>query len=190
MFRSVDLQVTSSKILINSSALQRVRELTDIWFLNKFDVVFNVSAKFDVSSYNAAVNELEIQYFGKRNSFQAYLISDGNTMDWLRHFYGETDEDTFHGVVLNLFLKFVELVHKEEVYALEDRLHIRRPTVLSNPKRAASLQKYYSWLASTADTAYPISPADDNFPFIHYDVLKSVSGHPMNTSNDDFSSVN
>jgi len=190
MFRSVDLQVTPSKVLINSSALQRVRELTDIWFLNKFDVVFTVSAKFDVSSYNAAINEMQIEFFGKRNTFQAYLISDGNTMDWLRHFYGEADEDTFHGVVLNLFLKFVELVHKEEIYALEDRLHIRRPTVLSNPKRAVRLQKYYSWLASTADTAYPISPADDNFPFIHYDVLKSFSGHPMNSSNDDFSSVN
>jgi hypothetical protein len=194
MIRTVDVQVTKTKILLTNDAAARLKELTDIWFMNKFDAVFSKKAEFGVSSYHAAVGEFQVSFFGKRDTFQTFLLSDGNTMEWLRHFYGLTEEETFHGVVLNLFLRYVQQMHDDALSAVHDRLHAktfeRKQVQLARPARAAQLQKYYEWLAKSVETSYPLEVADSNFPFIHYEVLRSFTGHGMGPMNEDFSSVN
>jgi hypothetical protein len=162
MNSNYNIQITQNHVLIPDVCKTRIRALTCIWFENKFEDVFKVNSIMNVSSYHRYIDDFNACFFGKGDSFQRYLLSDGNTMDWLRHFYGNADSDTFDAIILSLFTKYITILHEDLVFSKHDKLHVRRPPSLVSPKRAKQVED----LCRYVDHVTSLDFADSNFPFI------------------------
>jgi len=182
----INVIIAKDKTHITGETIARLRHLTDIWFRNDFGSVFNVESKFVCSGFTRCVADFTVSYFGIRDSFQNYLLSDGNTIDWLRHFYTTTEEETFHEIIATLFSKYVSAIHNDlYMSVLEDKHIVAKPS-LKNPKRYAALQKQLGYVTRQAETRdLHLQIADQHFPFCPVDLLYKLQTERQTRVSDD-----